>query len=80
MNDPYRVQLVTNDLKHEELIHHIADSLEHLQSVIKDVFSNVENKISTNRVRLEQVNQRAKLAQTKVNHLRGRKKATQVSS
>ena len=75
----YPIQLLASDLQHEELIHQIADSLDQLKGVIDHVFSNVEAKVATNKDRLAKISDRAKLAQVKVDKLKGRKKATQVS-
>lgn len=45
-----------------------------------DVFSRVRTRVSENKARLAKVNDRTRLAQAKVNHIRGRKKATQVGT
>lgn len=79
-NSPYRMQLLVSDLQHEELIHQVAESLDQLKVVVDDVFTNVERKIAANKSRLAKINERAKLAQVKVDKLKGRKKATQVSN
>lgn len=74
----YQVPLIATDLRQEELIHQIADSLQYLRHVMEDVFSKVQTRVAENKARLAKVDERAQLAQAKVNHLRGRKKATQV--
>lgn len=74
----YDLNLISTDLRHEELVHQIAESLDYLQGVMNDVFSKAESRVKTNRDRLAQVQHRAKVAQVKVDHLKGRKKATQV--
>lgn len=75
----YDINLLSTDLRHEELVHQIAGSLDYLQNVMNDVFSKAEERVKANRHRLAQVQHRAKLAQAKVDHLKGRKKATQVN-
>ena len=78
-NSQYRMQLLASDLQHEELIHQVAESLDQLKTVIDDVFSNVQTKIDTNKARLAKISDRTRLAQLKVDKLKGRKKATQVT-
>jgi len=77
-NQVFEVPMIATDLRQEELIHQIADSLQHLQHVMDEVFSRVQNRVAKNRTRLNKINDRAKLAQAKVDHIKGRKKATQV--
>jgi len=74
----YSVHTITSELEHEELIHHVAGSLEYLHTVMNSVFSSVEESIAKNKAHLERINQRTKLVHHKVSHLKGRKKATQV--
>lgn len=74
----YDVPIIASDLRHEELIHQIADSLDYLDNVMDDVFSRVQSRVSENKTRLAKINDRTRLAHAKVNHIRGRKKATQV--
>ncbi|KAF6037575.1 WASHC1 [Bugula neritina] len=76
----YSVHTITSELEHEELIHHVAGSLEYLHTVMNSVFSSVEESIAKNKAHLERINQRTKLVHHKVSHLKGRKKATQVFS
>lgn len=76
----YDLNLISTDLRHEELVHQIAESLDYLQGVMNDVFSKAEDRVKVNRDRLAQVQHRAKVAQAKVDHLKGRKKATQVNA
>lgn len=77
-NQLYDVPVVTSDLRHEELIHQIADSLDYLNNVMDDVFCRVQTRVSENKTRLAKITDRTRLAQAKVTHIRGRKKATQV--
>lgn len=74
----YNVPIIASDLRHEELIHQIADSLDYLNRVMDDVFTRVQTRVTENKARLAKINDRTRLAQAKVNHIRGRKKATQV--
>lgn len=75
----YEVPLIGTDLRQEEFIHQIADSLEYLQHVMDDVFKRVEDRVVQNKTRLTKIQDRTRVAQAKVDHLKGRKKATQVS-
>lgn len=74
----YQIPLIATDLRQEELIHQIADSLQYLHHVMDDVFAKVQTRVAENKARLAKVNERTQLAQAKVDHLRGRRKATQV--
>ncbi|XP_067129028.1 WASH complex subunit 1-like [Centruroides vittatus] len=76
----YTVALIPPDLRREETILHIADSLNYLQKVTNDVFSRIGNKVEEFRKRLNTLNNRTSVAQAKINKIRGSSKAIKVFS
>ncbi|KAI1887987.1 hypothetical protein AGOR_G00180410 [Albula goreensis] len=76
----YSVPLIQPDLRREEAIHQIADSLQYLEKISADIFSRVSQSVEKNRAHLQAVNDRIKLAQARVQKIKGSKKATKVFS
>ena len=76
----YSVPVIPPDLRKEETIKQIADSLEYLEKVATDVFSRISNRVEDNHSRLRAVNDRVNLAQAKIDTLKGSHKATKVFS
>ena len=74
----YSVRTIPPDLRREETILQIADSLEYLEKVANDVFTRISNRVAENRTRLQKVNDRVSLAQARVDKLKGSNKATKV--
>ncbi|XP_053567527.1 WASH complex subunit 1-like [Bombina bombina] len=76
----YSVPLIQPDLRREEAIHQITDTLQHLQSVANDIFDRVLQRVETNRAQLQGINNRLTLAQAKIERIKGSKKAIKVFS
>ena len=74
----FNIPNVPPDLRREETVHQIADSLNYLDQVANEVFKRIGNKLSENRTRLQKVNDRITLAQAKVDKIKGSNKATKV--
>ena len=74
----YHIPTIPPDLRREETILQIADSLEHLEKVANEVFSRINQRVVDNRTKLQQVNDRVALAQARVDKLKGSNKATKV--
>ena len=74
----YSVPTIPPDLRREETILQIADSLDYLEKVANDVFTRISNRVAENRTKLQQVNDRVSLAQARVDKLKGSNKATKV--
>lgn len=74
----YNVPTIPPDLRREETILQIADSLDYLEKVANDVFTRINTRVSENRARLQKVNDRISLAQARVDKLKGSNKATKV--
>jgi WAS family protein 1 len=75
----YSVPVIQQDLRQEETILQIADALDYLDQVVKDIFVRVESRIVESKARLEMLHKRASLAKMKVEKLTGSSKATKVS-
>ncbi len=80
MEPPYKVGIIPSDLRQEEFVHRVCDSLEYLNSIAKDVFDRISNRITENQQQLQSINNRIAVAQAKVNALKGSNKATKVFS
>ncbi|XP_061187304.1 WASH complex subunit 1-like [Saccostrea echinata] len=74
----FNIPNVPPDLRREETVHQIADSLNYLDQVANEVFKRIGTKISENRTKLQRVNDRISLAQAKVDKIKGSNKATKV--
>lgn len=77
---PYNVPIIANDLRQEEFILQIADTLEYLENVTEDVFKRITDRVQTCQQRLDLINKRTDSAQAKINALKGTKKAIRVFS
>lgn len=74
----YNVPAIPPDLRKEETIHQIADSLAYLDTIAGEIFQRINTRVSENRSKLQSINDRIGLAQAKVDKLKGSSKATQV--
>uniref|UniRef100_A0A672PKY8 WAS protein family homolog 1-like n=1 Tax=Sinocyclocheilus grahami TaxID=75366 RepID=A0A672PKY8_SINGR len=76
----YSVPLIQPDLRREEAVHQITGALQYLEIISTDIFSRVSQSVEKNRVHLQTVTDRIKLAQARVQKIKGSKKATKVFS
>ncbi|XP_033997745.1 WASH complex subunit 1 [Trematomus bernacchii] len=76
----YSVPLIQPDLRREEAVHQIADALLYLETISTDIFKRVSDSVERNRRQLQSVTDRIRLAQARVNKIKGSKKATKVFS
>lgn len=74
----YHVPVILPDLRREESLTQVIDSLEYLQAVANDIFNRISNRVAENRDQLTAINNRINTCQAKVDKLRHRSKATQV--
>ena len=74
----YHVPIILPDLRREESLTQVIDSLEYLQAVANDIFNRISNRVAENRDQLTAINNRINTCQAKVDKLRHRSKATQV--
>ncbi|KAK2842214.1 hypothetical protein Q5P01_012414 [Channa striata] len=76
----YSVPLIQPDLRREEVVHQIADALFYLETISTDIFRRVSESVEKNRHQLQSVTDRIRLAQARVDKIKGSKKATKVFS
>ncbi|XP_007545762.1 WASH complex subunit 1 [Poecilia formosa] len=76
----YSVPLVQPELRREEAVLQIADSLLYLEVISTDIFRRVSESVEKNRRQLQSVSDRIRLAQARVDKIKGSKKATKVFS
>ncbi|XP_057315142.1 WASH complex subunit 1-like isoform X2 [Hydractinia symbiolongicarpus] len=76
----YSVPIISTELRQEEFVLQIADTLEYLENVTDDVFKRITNRVHESQQKLDAINKRADHAQAKINALKGSKKAIRVFS
>eukprot|EP00051_Salpingoeca_urceolata_P032053 m.14101 g.14101 ORF g.14101 m.14101 type:complete len:503 (+) comp4728_c0_seq1:128-1636(+) len=76
----YEMPVVQPDLRTPESLHQLFNALEHLDSVVNGVFSNISGRVEQYRKRLVDVNNRINVADAKVQKVVGSRNATQVFS
>ena len=74
----YTVPVIPTDLRREETILQIADALDYIDRVAKDVFARISQRVGENRDQLKNINGRLDIAKRKVEKIRGSSKATKV--
>ena len=75
---PYDVSLLPDDLRPEELVFRVAQTLDHLGHVTDDVFARIGSRVQQNQNQLAAINHRIALCQAKIDVIKESKKATQV--
>ncbi|XP_065661526.1 WASH complex subunit 1 [Hydra vulgaris] len=76
----YNIPVISADLRQEDYIFQLADTLEYLENVTEDVFKRITDRVDSLKQKLDNINQRAGLAQTKIDTLKGSRKAIRVFS
>ena len=76
----YEIPLVSSNLRPEEMIIQMADTIDFLDQISDHIFKNVSRRIEESRVRIESINKRADAAQAKIEKLTGSRKATRIFS
>ncbi|GFT43035.1 WASH complex subunit 1 [Nephila pilipes] len=76
----YELQLIPPDLRREEAMIQIADSLDYMQKITDSIFKKILDRVSDYNKRLQSVCDRADIAQKKIDKIRGSSKATKVFS
>lgn len=74
----YDLHLIPPDLRREEAILQIADSLDYVQKITDNIFKRILDRVSDYNKRLQSVCERADIAQRKIDKIRGSSKATKV--
>ncbi|XP_063953782.1 WASH complex subunit 1-like isoform X2 [Lytechinus pictus] len=76
----YNIPIIQPDLRREETIHQIADTLEYLEKIANDVFDRIEKRVTDNHSRLTDINKRLDVAQAKVDKIKNSRKAIKIFS
>lgn len=76
----YTVSIIPQNLSKQETIVQIAEVLNHLTNITEDIFKRVNNRIENNNKILNDLQERVNTVNSKINKLKGAKKATQVFS
>ncbi|XP_065833305.1 WASH complex subunit 1-like [Oscarella lobularis] len=76
----YNVPILLPDLRREESLCQIADTLDYLEHVANDIFNKISSRVAEQRDRLAAVNSRVNLAQARIQKVKGSTKATRVFS
>lgn len=77
---PYEAHLIPSDLRHDECILQVADSLDHLSRVATTILDGLQERMNEYKGRLQSIQARADLARAKISVIRGSSKATKVFS
>ena len=76
----YNVPLVSPELRQEEFVVQVAESLDYLEKITEDVFNRITQRVQENQQKLDAINKRTDIAQAKINAMKGSKKAIRVFS
>lgn len=76
----YNVPLVSPELRQEEFVVQVAESLDYLEKITDDVFNRITQRVQENQQKLDAINKRTDIAQAKINAMKGSKKAIRVFS
>lgn len=76
----YEVPLVSSNLRPQEMILQMADTLDHLDRISNDIFNKVGSRIQESRLRIQKIHQRVEAAQNKIGTMTGSRKATRIFS
>ena len=79
-DEPYNVPTIPPDLRREEAVQQICDSLAYLDQVASDIFARINRRVVENRGQLAKLSDRIVVAQAKIDRIKGTNKATRVFS
>uniref|UniRef100_A0A2K5P9A3 WASH1 WAHD domain-containing protein n=1 Tax=Cebus imitator TaxID=2715852 RepID=A0A2K5P9A3_CEBIM len=79
-NHTYAVPLIQPDLWREEAIQQMVDALQYLQKVSGDIFSRISEWVEQSQSQVQAIEEKVSLAQTKIEKIKGSKKAIKVFS
>ena len=77
-SQPFSAPGVSPDLRRDETVHQIVDSLEYLDKIANEVFSRIHSKVEDNKSRLQKLNDHVNNSQARIDKIKGSKKATKV--
>jgi WAS family protein 1 len=76
----YKVSLIYHDLELSETVQDTFHALEHLNVILNDVFTKIDNRVQEENKRLISIKKRTAICQDKVRQLRGSNQAVTVFS
>ncbi|XP_053391603.1 WASH complex subunit 1-like [Mercenaria mercenaria] len=77
-SQPFNIPGIPEDLRRDETVHQIVDSLEYLDKIANEIFTRIHTRVSNNQAHLQKINDRVSLAEAKISKISGSKKATNV--
>jgi WAS protein family homolog 1 len=77
---PYQVALINNDLTANETLFDVFHSLDHLSSIVTEIFQRIESRVNDEKNRLNQIKARVDVCGQKVQQIRGSNQAITVFS
>ncbi|XP_050295766.1 WASH complex subunit 1 [Anthonomus grandis grandis] len=80
MNEAYKIQIIPHNLSKEETVVQMVEILDHLNDITQDILSKVSKRLDENAHKLSGITERIQTAATKVEKLKGDKKAKTVFS
>lgn len=80
MMSQYNIHTVPHNLSKEETVVQIVEALDHLKAITQDIFSRINKRLDTNLGNLSSISKRIEAAGSKVDSLKGDKKAKTVFS
>ena len=76
----FSVTTISHDLHREETICQIANTLDYLEKTFDDIFGRIGDSVKTAREKIQKFDSRIKLIESKINLLKGSKKAIKICS
>jgi WAS family protein 1 len=80
LHQSYEISLVYNNLELSETLEDTFYSIEHLNTIIKDIFQKIDNRIGQEKSRLDNIKKRTAICSDKVRQLKGSNQAVTVFS
>jgi WAS family protein 1 len=74
----YEVPIIHQDLRQEDTIIQIAEAFDYLDACVNDIYRKIETKLSQTTAIVQNIQTRTLAARSKVEKLKGSKKATKV--
>ncbi|WAR26795.1 WASH1-like protein [Mya arenaria] len=77
-SQPFNAPGIADDLRQDETINQVVDSLEYLDKIANEIFNRIHTRVASNSDQLRKINDRVNLAQAKIDKIKGSNKATKV--
>jgi len=80
ISQPYQVSLISNDLASGETLLDVFYSLDHLQSIVNEIFQRIDTRVEDERQRIQQIKHRVNTCVEKIQQIKGSNQAITVFS